>query len=73
MLNSQFRMKFPFSVPDSFVLYETFSIDNINVFMTTNTMRTSQLFENFATINLKDCFEVKWPKDMNILPTVSEA
>ena len=60
-------------MPDSFVLHETFSIDSINVFMTTNTMRTSQLFEVFATINLKDCFEVKWLTDMNTLPTVSEA
>ena len=76
-LNSQIRLRFPFSVPGSLVLPETFSIDNlnayINVFMATDTLRTSQLFEDFAVINYKDCFEVKWPKDMTTLPTVSEA
>ena len=64
-------------MPDSHVLRETLSIDSlnayVNVFMTTNTMRTSQLFEDFATIDFKDCFEVKWLKDMTTLPTVSEA
>ena len=29
-LNSQIRLKFPFSVPGSLVLLETFSIDNSN-------------------------------------------
>ena len=53
-LDSQIRPKFLFSMPDSLVLPETFSIDSlnayINVFMTTNT----QLFEDFATINFKE-------------------
>ena len=61
-LNSQIRRKFPFSAPGILVFHETFSIDSfnayVNVFMTTNTLRTSQLFEDFATINFKDCFEV---------------
>ena len=69
-LDSQIRLKFPLSVPDSLVLPETFSINSlnacINVFMTTDTLRTSQLFEDFATINYKDCFEVKWSKDMTV-------
>ena len=72
-LDSQSRLKFPFSVPDSLVLPETFSIDSlnayINVFMTTYTLRTAQLFEDFATINYKDCFA----KDMTTLSTVFEA
>ena len=38
--------------------------------MTTDTLRTFQLHEDFATIDFKDCFEVK---DMTALPTVSEA
>jgi len=76
-LDTQIRQKFPLSVPGSLVLPETFSIDSLNdyisVFMTTDTLRTSQLFEDFATINYKDCFEVKWFKDMTTLPTVFEA
>ena len=63
-LNSQIRLKFPFSVSGSLVLPEISSIDNfnayINVFMAPNTLRTSQLFEDFGAINYKDCFEVKW-------------
>ena len=50
-LESQIRLKFPFSVPGSLVHPETFSIDSltayINVFMTTDTLRTSQLFEDW--------------------------
>ena len=38
--------------------------------MTADTLRTFQLYEDFATIDFKDCFEVK---DMTTLPTVSEA
>ena len=42
-------------MPGSLVLLETFSIDSlnayINVFMTTDKLRASQLFEDFATIN----------------------
>ena len=76
-LNSQIRLKFPFSVPSGLVLLETFSIDNfnayINVFIAPDTLRTSQLFEDFAAINDKDRFEVKWSKDMTTLPTMSEA
>ena len=76
-LDTQIRQKFPLSVSGILVLPETFSIDSLNdyisVFMTTNTLRTSQLFEDFATINYKDCFEVKWFKDMSTLPTVFEA
>ena len=76
-LNSQIRLKFPFSVPGSLVLPETFSFDNlnayINMFMATDTLQTSQLFEDFTAINYKDCFEVKWLQDMTTLPTVSEA
>ena len=44
------------------VLPETFLTDSLgayaNVSMTTHTLRTSQLFEDFATIDFKDCFEV---------------
>ena len=76
-LNSQIRPMFPFSVPGSLVLPETFLIDRlnayINVFMATDTLRTSQLFEDLDAINCKDCFEVKWLKDMTTLPTVYEA
>ena len=76
-LDSQIRLKFLFSVPGSLVLPETFSIDSlsayINVFMTTDTLQTFQLFEDLATINFKDCFEVKWFQDVTILPIVSEA
>ena len=76
-LDSQIRLKFPFSVPGSLVLPEAFSTDSFNayisVFMTTDTLRTSQLFEDVATINYKDCFEVKWSKDMTTLPIVFEA
>ena len=68
-LNLQIRLKFPFSV-----LPETFPIDSLgaytNVSMTTDTLRTFQLHEDFATIDLMDCFEVK---DMATLPSVSEA
>ena len=35
--------------------------------------RTSQLFEDFTAINYKDCFGVKWLKDVITLPTISEA
>ena len=73
-LNSQIRLKFPFSVPGFRVLPETFPIDSLstytNVSMTTDTLRTSQLFEDFATIDFKDCFEVKWLIDMTTLPTM---
>ena len=76
-LDSKIRLKFLFSVPGSLVLPETFSIDSlsayINVFMTTDTLQTFWLFEDLATINFKDCFEVKWFKDWTILPIVSEA
>ena len=73
-LNSQIRLKFPFRVPGSLVLHETLSSDSIhahiNAFMTTDTLRTSQMCEDLDTINFKDCFEVKWSKDMT---TVFEA
>ena len=76
-LNSQIQLKFPFSMPGILVLSETLSIDSlnacINVFMATNTLRTSQLFKDFATINFKDCFEVKWLMGMITLPIVFEA
>ena len=66
----------PFSVPGIRVVLETFTVDSldacINVSATTDTLRTFQLIEDFATINYKDCFEVKWSKDMTNLPTVSE-
>ena len=56
---------------------ETFAADSfnacINVFMTMNTVRTSQLFGDFATIGFKDRFEVDRVKDMTTLPTVFEA
>ena len=39
--------------------------------MTTDTLRTSQMFEDFDTI--KDCFEVNRVKDMITLPVVFEA
>ena len=72
----QIRRKFPFSVPGILVFPETSTVDSlnacINVFMTTDTLRTFQLFEDFATINYKDCFEVEWSKDMTTLPTVFE-
>ena len=75
-LNSQIRRKFPFSVPGIFVFPETSTVDSlnagINVSISTDTLRTFQLFEDFATINYKDSFEVKWSKDMTTLPTVSE-
>ena len=75
-LTSQIRRKFPFSIPGILVFPETFTVDSlnawINVSMTTDTLRTLQLFEDFATINFKDCFEVKWSKDMTTLPTVSK-
>ena len=75
-LDLQIRLKFPFSVPGILVLPETFLIDSlnayINVFMTTNTMRTFQLFKDFAAINFKDCFEVNWPNDMTTLASVFE-
>ena len=70
-LELQIRLKFPFSVPGILVHPETFLID-INVFMTTNMLRTFQLFKDFATINFKDCFEVKWPNDMTTLASVFE-
>ena len=42
---------------------ETFPVDSlnacINVSITTDTLRTFQLFEDFVTINYKDYFEVK--------------
>ena len=76
-LNSQIRLKFSFNGPGSLVLHETLSSDSINahinVFMTTDTLRTSQMFEHFDTINFKDCFEVNRVKDMTTLPTVLEA
>ena len=75
-LNSQVRRKFPFSVPSVLVFFETFIVDSLNacvdVSITTDTLRTFQLYEDFATIDYKDCFEVKWSKDMTTLPTVSE-
>ena len=43
-----------------------------NVSMAMDTLRTFQMFEDFDTIDFKDCFEVKWSKDMTTLPTVSE-
>ena len=75
-LNLRIRLKFPFSVPDIRVLPETFPTDSLgaytNVSMTTDTLRTFQLYEDFIIINYEDCFEVKWSKDMTTLPTVSE-
>ena len=75
-LNSQIRRKFPFSVPGILVFPETSTVDSLNacirVSVTTDTLRTFQLFEDFATINYKDFFEVKWSKDMTTLHTVSE-
>ena len=69
MLNLQIRLKFAFSV-----LPETFPTDSLgayaNVSMTTDTLRTFQLFEDFAASDDKDCFEVKRSKDMTTLPTV---
>ena len=69
--------KFPFGAPGILVFPETFTNDSfnacINVFTTTNTVRTSQLFEDFATIGFKDRFEVDRVKDMTTLPTVFEA
>ena len=51
------RLKLPFSVLGIPVLHETLSIDSlnayVNVFMTTNTMRTFQLFQDFAAIDFK--------------------
>ena len=45
-LDTQIRQKFPLSVSGILVLLETFSIDSLNdyisVFMTTDTLRTSQ-------------------------------
>ena len=53
-LDSQIRLKFPFSVLGSLVLPETLSIDSFgaytNVFMTTDTLRTSQLFKDMTTL-----------------------
>ena len=76
-LNSQIQLRFPFSMRGILVLPETFSIDSlnacVNVFMATNTLRTSQLFKDFAINNFKDCFEVKWLMGMITLPTVFEA
>ena len=40
-----------------------------NMSMTADTLRTFLLFEDFATINHRDCFEVKWSRDMTTLPT----
>ena len=52
----------PLSAPGCLVLVETFSFDSHNVYicvyMTADTLGTSQLSEDFATINCKDCFEV---------------
>ena len=56
--------------PETFAVYSLNAC--INVSMTTDTLRTFQLFGDFAAINHKDCFEVKWSKDMTTLPTVSE-
>ena len=60
-------------MPGIGVLPETFPIDNLgtctNVSMTTDTLRTFRLYEDFTTISLKDCFEVNWVKDMTTLPT----
>ena len=68
----QIQQKFPLSVPGSLVLPETVSIDSLNdyisVLMTTDTLRTSQLFEDFATIYHKDCFEVDWFMNMHCPP-----
>ena len=76
-LNSQIELKFPFSMPGILLLPETFSVDSLNaygnVFMATYTLRTFQLFKDFATLNFKDCFEVKWLMGMTTLPAVSEA
>ena len=43
-----------------------------NVSMTMDTLRTFQVFGDFDAIDFKDCFEVKWSKDMTTLHTVSE-
>ena len=69
-LNSQIRLKFPFSVPDSLVLPETFSIDSLNahikVFMTTDTLRISQLFKDMTT--LPTVFEARLPAFWSLPP-----
>ena len=43
-----------------------------NVSMTTDALRTVQVFGDFDAIDFKDYFEVKWFKDMTSLPAVSE-
>ena len=60
-------------LPGIHVLPEAFPTDSLgaytNVSMTTDTLRTFQLIEGFAAINHRECFEVKWSKDMTTLPT----
>ena len=62
-LNSQIRLKFPFSAPDSLVLPETFWIDSLsayaNVFMTTDTLQICQLFKDMITLPM--VFEARLP------------
>ena len=62
-LDSQIRLKFLFSMPDSLVFPETFSIDSVNayihVLMTTDTLWTSQLFKDMTT--LPTMFEARLP------------
>ena len=69
-------LQFPFSVPSVYVLPETFPIDSLSTYthvsMVTDTPRIFQLFEDYAIINYKDCFEVKWSKDMTTLPAMFE-
>ena len=61
-------------MPDSLVPHETLLIDSlnawINVSMTKDTLRTSQMFGDFDTV--KDYFEVNRVKDMITLPIVFE-
>ena len=56
-LDSRIWLKLPFSVPGIRVLSETFPTDSLgacaNVSVTTDTLRTFQLYEDFATINFK--------------------
>ena len=63
-------------MPDGLVLHETLLIDSLNgysnAFMTTDTLRTFQMFEDFDIIDFKDCFEVNQVKDMTALPTMFE-
>ena len=58
-LDSQIRLRFPFSVPGSLNAY-------INVFMTTDTLWTSQLFKDMTT--LPTVFDARLPAFRSVLP-----